>query len=136
MSLKNIKIALETAVKAGLGTFPLSWENVNYLPPIDGSAYASVFLLPATPENPTMGDAFYREIGLLQINLSYPIDGGAGRAFTKAEDIRTLFHRGYTFTSSGVTVCIAATPAVGPGMTQSERYVLPVRIKWFANIMP
>lgn len=134
MSLASVKIALETAVKVGLGTFPVAWENVKYSPPSDGGPYAAVFLLPATPENPTFGDAFHRDIGLMQITLSYPVNGGAGRSYAKAEEIRDLFKRGYSFTSGGYTVIVAKTPTIGPGVTQGDRYVLPVRVQYFANI--
>lgn len=135
MSIAAVKIALEKQVKAISGTMSTGWENTSYSPPVDGSAYQLIHLLPATPDNPTFGTKFYREVGLMQITLSYPLDGGAGKAYAKAEAIRAGFTRGDSFTQAGVTVIIAATPTVGPGMNQADRYVLPVRIRYFANIL-
>lgn len=145
MSTASIKIALEKALKAsippldpetGLSGFPIAFENVNYTPPANGDAYASVWLLPGEPENPTFGDDFRREIGYIQVTLNYPINGGAGRAYNTAEGIRDAFPRGSSFTACDVTVHIARTPAIGPGSIADDRYLLPVRIRYFANIMP
>lgn len=135
MSLDSIKIALETAIKAGFPTTKIVWENVSTNPPTDGSLYFLVNLLPATPENPTLGDGFYREIGLMQITICAPIDKGSGKLYTKAEEIRTLFKRGYSFTNSGYTVVVSKTPTIGPGMRQEDRFILPVRIQYFVNVM-
>lgn len=134
MSTASVKIALETALKAGIGSMQVGWENAEFEPPTDGSAFVMANMLPANPENPTMGDAFHREIGLFQVTLSYPLGSGAGKTFAKAEVVRALFPRGTTFTAGGVTTTIARTPAIGPGMKQGDRYVLPVRIPYFANV--
>lgn len=133
-SIVSIKAALEQALKTGTTPFPLGWENVAFTPPVDGSAFAVATLLPATPDNPTMGDGFYREVGLLQVTLSYPVGNGSGKAYAKADEIRALFPRGSSCTSGGITVRITRTPVVGPGLPQSDRFVLPVRITYSADI--
>lgn len=134
MSLASIKIALESAVKSAFPTMPIGWENVSYSPPVDGSMWFAVNVIPATPENPTLGDAFHREVGFMQIMISSPIDGGSGKSYSKAELIRDAFPRGTSFTSGGYTVTIAKTASIGPGSRQQDRFMLPVRIYWFANI--
>lgn len=134
MSIQNVKIALETALKTAFPTEKINWENVAFNPPADGSMYMVVNLLPATPENPTMGDGFFREVGLMQITLSYPIDGGSGKAYAKAEEIRALFPRGSTCANGGITTMIARTPTIGPGSVQKDRFILPIRIQYFSNV--
>ncbi len=133
-SLVSVKAALEQALKVGLGAFPVGWENVTYTPPTDGSAYATVTLLPASPENPTLGTGFYREIGLLQVTLSYPLGNGAGKAYAKAEEIRALFPRGASFASGGLTTRITHTPVIGPGARRDDRYLLVLRLRYSADV--
>ena len=136
MALDSIKIALETALKTAFPTTKIAWENVSTNPPTDGSLYFYVNLLPASTQNPTLGDGFYREAGIMQVTICAPIDKGSGKLYTKAEEIRTVFKKGYTFTSGGYTVNIGRTPSIGPGMRQEDRFVLPVRITYFSNVMP
>lgn len=133
-NLKSIKAALEARLLGITSPLPTAWENVVFTPPVDGGPYQVVTMLPATPENPTMGDGFYREVGLIQISLSYPVNGGSGPVYTKAEAIRDWFYRGLSLASGGITVIIARTPAVGPGRPVEDRYVMPISIRYFANI--
>jgi hypothetical protein len=51
----------------------------------------------------------------------------------RAELIRTTFKRGNAFTASGVTTTIEKTPEIGPAMLDDDRYVLPVRVRFYAN---
>lgn len=138
-SLARIKTALEARLKAMAGLLPTRWENTAFTPPAD-SPYQEVHLLPAEPENPSiLGVAWsemYRESGFMQVTLVYPAEGGAGSALAKAEAIRDWFPRGSSFTYGGVTAIVGRTPRIGPAMQQDERYVLPVSIPYFANIIP
>ena len=113
---------------------PIGYENSKFVPPADGSGYMVVNLLPASPDNPTMGDSFYREQGILQVTLSFPSIGGAGPARVVAESVRDWFRRGLSFSSGGVTVTIGSTPAIAPGRVVQDRYLVPVSISYFANI--
>jgi len=133
-SLKSIKAALEARLVAIASPLSTQWENVVYTPPTDGSPYQHVDLMPAPPDNPTLGDGFYRELGLMQITLSYPIGGGSGAIYAKAEAIRDWFPRGLTLTSGGITVHIQRTPAIGPKLPSTDRFVLPVSVRWYADV--
>ena len=139
-SLARVKAALETRLKAMTSLLPTAWENTAFTPPADNGPYQVVHLLPAEPENPSIlgvaGSEMYRERGLMQVTLVYPAKGGAGSALAKAEAIRDWFPRGSSFTYSSVTVVIPRTPSISPAMVQDERYVLPVSIPYFANIIP
>jgi hypothetical protein len=138
-SLAKIKTALETRLKAMASLLPTQWENSAFTPPSD-SAYQSVHLLPAEPVSPSIlgvaGSEMYREIGVMQVTLVYPARGGAGTALAKAEAIRDWFPRGSSFSYGGVTTVVSRTPRIGPAMFQDDRYVLPVSIPYFANIIP
>lgn len=138
-SLAKIKTALETRLKAMTPLVPTHWENAAFTPPSD-SPYQNVVLLPAEPVNPSIlgvaGSEMYREIGIMQVTLVYPAKGGAGTALAKAEAIRDWFPRGSSFSFGGVTTVISRTPRIGPAMVQDDRYVLPVSVSYFANIIP
>ena len=55
------------------------------------------------------------------------------KAEARAELIRDTFYRGRTFTASGVSVTIERTPEIAPAITEPDRYVVPVRVRFFAN---
>jgi hypothetical protein len=133
-SLKSIKAALEARLVAIASPLPTQWENVVFVPPTDGSAYQAADLLPASPDNPTLGDGFYREIGLLQVTLLYPLNGGSGTAYAKAEAIRDWFPRGLSLSSGGITVKIQRTPAIGPKRIAEDRFILPISVRYYADV--
>lgn len=134
MSYADITAALETRLKALPGVLPTQWENAAFIPPADGSAYQQASFLGVPPENPTIGTSFYREIGAMQVTLYYPLTGGAGTARAMAGLIRDWFPRGSTYVASGAAVTIQKTPEIGSGRRVSDRWVIPVTIRYFANI--
>lgn len=131
MSAQAVRAALEVALDAMTPSLATQWENTPYTP-VDGTPYQRVYLLTAEPDNPEIG-TFTQERGFLQVSLAYPLGTGAGDAMTRAELIRDTFKRGSTFTSSGITTTIEKTPEITPAMIDDDRYVVPVRIRFFAN---
>lgn len=135
-SLSSIYKALLTRLDAITAPLPTQYENEAFTPP--ATAYQSVNLLTAEPGNPTMGGTpvgeLYREQGVFQVTLFYPLNEGAGNALTRAEALRDWFSRGSSFTDSGITVSVGGTPRIGPGMRDDDRYVLPVDIPFFSNV--
>lgn len=138
MSLLIIRQKLEEHLAAlnstAAGPITSIWENVKQDPP-KGQPYQKVFLIPFTPENPTFGDDFYRERGNLKVNLYYPTNRTPKDATLRAQAVRAHFYRGLSLTSGGVTVTIEKTPEIAPAFSAEERYVLPVNIRWFANLL-
>jgi hypothetical protein len=128
-----IRAMLESRLNTLSPALATAWENAPYTPVV-GTPYQAAYLLLATPENPTMGDDYYREQGIFQINLFYPIQAGTATAAARAAAIKTLFKRGTSITSNGVTVQIEATPEVSQGRRDGDRWALPVKIRWFAGI--
>jgi len=134
MSVIKIRAALETAVAAMSPALATAWENAAFAPPVASTPYQQVFILWAEPENVEFG-AGHRQRGILQITLRYPVSAGTGTVATRAELIRTTFYRGASFTYSGTTVVIDRTPEVVQGATDGDRFVVVVRVRFFANIM-
>ena len=133
MSIAAVRIALEVKLAAMTPALATAWENAPYFP-IAGTPYQAAYLLPATPDNPTMGDTFYREQGIFQVSLFYPLQTGPAAAAARAELIRTAFKRGTSMTSGTVTVRIARTPDIGQGRVEGDRWHLPIKIQFFAGI--
>ena len=132
MSAMEVGAALEMALNGMSPALATAWENASFTP-VQGTPYQRVTLLLAQPANDEFGIA-YREEGFLQVDLAYPLGNGRGAAITRAELIRSTFQRGASFTASGVTVHINKTPEIMPGRVEEDRFVIPVRVPFYAHI--
>jgi hypothetical protein len=81
-----------------------------------------------------MGDGYYREQGIFQITLRFPLQAGPKTAADRAEAIRTAFKRGTTLTYNSVNVIIDRTPEISEGRVDGDRWSVSIKIKWFAGI--
>jgi hypothetical protein len=132
MSIVSIRAALETLLATITPALATAYENAPYTP-VAGTPYQAVYLLTAPPDNPTVGDNFYREKGIFQVTLNYPLQTGSAAAAARAELIRAAFKRGTTLTSGSDTVKIDTTPEISQGRVDGDRWALPVRITWFSD---
>ena len=110
-----------------------AWQNVPYTP-VTGRPYQAAYLLPAEPNNHSMGDGLRQESGIFQVSLMYPPGQGTASAGARAEMIRELFRRGASFTKGDVTVQIERTPEIAGGREDGDRWMVPVKIRWFCNL--
>lgn len=133
MSAKAIRAALESQLNAMTPALTTVWEN-STVTPTSGTPYQRTNLLRANPDNPTIGATHYRELGVFQVSLHYPLNAGPSPAETRAELVRTQFKRGTTLTSGGITVTIDGTPTIASGFVDGDRWVVPVSIPYWANI--
>ena len=148
MSLAFVRIALESTLNAMTPTLSTAWENVPFTP-VTGTPYQAAYLMPATPANPTMGDGYYREQGIFQVSLMYPLQAGPKTAADRAELIRAAFKRGTSITIDGIdnwydyffspfggitTTIVERTPEIGQGRVDGDRWHVPVKIRWYAGI--
>jgi hypothetical protein len=132
MSILEVRQVLEKHLDLMSPPLATAWENQDFSP-VPGTPFQAVTLLPAEPDNPEAG-GFYREQGLLQVTLCYPLQGGPAAALARAEAIRAAFKRGTSLTKNGVTTVVERTPEIGPGSPDQDRYQVPVRIRWYANV--
>ena len=133
MSNVVIRALLEVHLNTIAPTIATAFENVPFTP-INGTPWQRVNLLPAQPQNPTLGGVFRRETGIFQVMLAYPENAGTSAAATRAELIRTQFTRGTTFTSGTLRVLIDLSPRVSQGMNDGGWYRLPVSIPYVADV--
>jgi len=132
MSIVSVRAALQSKLD-GMTALATVWENVDYTP-VNGTPYQAAYVMPATPDNPTLGDDYYQEQGIFQISLFYPLQNGTAAAEARAQLIRTTFKRGTSMTSGSVTVRVDKTPEIGAGRVDGDRWHIPVRVRWFAGI--
>jgi uncharacterized membrane protein len=133
MSLLKISAAFEKRLKALDSSFPTAVENLPFTP-VTGTAYQRIRLLPATPENPTMGDNYHRETGFCEIVLFYHVNTGRGAAQVKAEAIKNHFPRNLSLTEAGQVIKIDRTPSVNVPIQVDDRYCIPITISYFSEI--
>lgn len=129
----SIRNALEAALAAITPAIDIVHENEEYTPTV-GRPYCEAYLLWATPGNPTLGQGYYQELGVLQVSLKYPLMAGTLDAATQAGLIRNLFKRGAAFTSGGVKVQIDKTAAVGAGAPDTGTWKVVIRCSFSAGI--
>lgn len=137
MPAENIAIskALEVRLAEIAPAIETAWENDGYKP-VTGVPYQQVNVLFAEPENPTMGDDFWRQRGFLQVQLRYPLNVGKLDAGLRAGLIRDHFKRGLSLVADGITTIVEKTPEISGGSPDDGRYVVNVRVRFFANIFP
>lgn len=135
MNNAAIAKALEVRLNALQPPLATSWENVNFKPE-SGVPYQVANVLFAEPENPTFGDDFYRQRGYLQVQLRYPSNTGKAAAFQRAGLIQGWFKRGLSLEADGITTIVEKTPEVTNGTNDGDRFVVNVRIRFYANIQP
>jgi len=133
MSQVLIRKALEKRLNTMSPTLATAWENTKYAP-VNGTPYQRVNLLPAEPENPTLGGNYHLEQGIFQVTLCYPIDAGPGIAEARAELLRARFPRALSLTESTLSLTITRTPQVMPAFVDGDRYCIPVRIRYHSHI--
>ena len=134
MSAIKVRGALEVALAAITPALDTAYENRAHTPTA-GTPYQRVNVLFGTPEN-TENSPSYDEVGFVQVTLCYPTKDspGSGPVTTRAELIRTTFRRGITFATGGVTTTIMRTPEIMPAFIDGDRFCVPVRIQFRAQI--
>lgn len=134
----DIRKALETRLSLLACLIDTQWENKNYQP-MPGTPYQVVSLMLANPSNPEQRGTFVSQSGYMQVTLRFPADDGSdANSGTKAiedyaQSLASWFYYGLNLAANGFTVTINRTPLIGAGVTDGDRYAVPVKIFFFAN---
>ena len=127
--MREIKKALEKHLAALTPSLATAYEALSFTP-IPGTPYQRVQISTQRPENPTIGDDYYRDRGELQVFLCYPSNKGTGDVLTRAELLREHFKRGTTLVEGGSTVLITRTPQIAGSTIIGDRVIVPVLITY------
>lgn len=133
MSNLKIRQALETGLITLTPNVPTGFENADFIE-VEGQPSRDAYVLFAKPENPTMGDDFYRQSGIFQVTLRWPIGEGTEAIGLHADLVRKAFHRGLSLFADNVQVTIDATPEIPGGQRVVDRYVIVMRIEFHADL--
>lgn len=134
MALSNIKKALEKHLALLTPALSTAYESVSFSP-VQGVPYQRVYTIPRRPENPTIGDSYYREVGEFQIFLAYPNNKGSGEILARAELVQQHFARGTTLTEGGLDINIMRTPQIAGSTISGDRIMVPVIIQYSAGVL-
>ena len=132
MSALTIRQLLEQRVAAMTPALATAWENVLFEPP--DAPWQDVTLMLDAPQRPTLGSAFWRQRGHLQILLVYPLNTGVATVMARAELIRTTFPQGLTLSSGSVRILLETNAEIARGRELSGWYQVPVTIPFTADI--
>lgn len=135
MELLDIKRAFEKKIiEITPVSIDSSFENASFTPSKD-KPYQVIQILPRTPENPSFGDNYFREVGEVQLILCFPLNKGTADAYTHAGLIRDTFFRGFSMTENGTIVTVKLTPRIQGSIILDDRFCVPVNIEYFASIL-
>jgi hypothetical protein len=133
MSLESIRAALEKKLKTVRPIISTAWEHRKFTPKVR-TPYQSVYVMWADPENPAVGNGMYRQRGIFQVSLFYPLGKGSKDIESMADTLRSTFYRGLTMTEDSINVVIAKTPAISHQPNEDAYSVKMVRVEFFAEI--
>lgn len=132
MSEPAIRVALEVRLAALTPALATAYENAAYTP-VAGTPYQRVALMRAQPANPEAG-TFQQMQGIFQVTLEYPQNVGPNAAEARAKLLADWFYRTLSLTASGVIVTINRASYIMAGFVDGDRWAVPVRIFYLANI--
>lgn len=130
---ESIRRALEARLNSITPPLLTAWENESFTPTV-GVPFQRVRMLYGTPANRTLGCNRWTELGVMQVDLCYPVGGGNSTAQARAELLRSTFRRGLSLTHSGQSVRIPRTPSKTVLPIDGDRYVVAVSIPYEADI--
>lgn len=95
MSFNGISAALIAHYRSGsfFRDSSTAFPNAQFTKPSPSTAWAALFVIPATTGELSLSESDEMS-GVFQIDLNYPLNGGAGAAQAKADEIRSHFKRG------------------------------------------
>lgn len=113
MSFNGIPAALISRYRSGafFSDALTAYPNAAFAKPAPSVAWASVFNIPSA-SSPLSLSHSDEMAGVFQIDLNYPLNGGAGAAQSKADAIRAHFKRGISIENVELGT-VSALP-VGP----------------------
>jgi hypothetical protein len=102
--------------------------------PTAGTPYAAFWFMPSVTTPSTTGPSG-RDLaeGIVQINLMYPTDEGAGEALEMADSIAAHFQAGTRLEYNGQDVIIRGA-SISPPMVEGGWMMLPVSVNWSSYV--
>lgn len=112
--------------------YETAYEGKSFVPPT--GLYLRTQFTIQPPEDPVIGDRYYRERITFQVFVAAKLNEGTGEALEVAEEIRQLFKKGQTFNEAGTNIYVLATPQIAGTVVTVDRLVVPVLIELVAEV--
>jgi Bacteriophage related domain of unknown function len=111
---------------------PIAFESRSFTP--TSEIYLRLQFLVRPPEDPVIGDKYYRERITFQVFVADQLGVGTGGAMAVAETIRALFFKGATFQEGSTRIYVLGTPQMSSSVVTADRLVIPVLIDLVAEV--
>lgn len=131
MSLPLIQGALEKRLSALTPKLPTAFENTPFSP-VDGQPYQRATLIPNSPIDHGIAFDVKEWRGLFQVSLMYPLGAGRRAAQDRVELLVDHFDPMQTLSATGLRIELTASPDVGSGFIDDNRWHVPVTVSWSA----
>lgn len=128
----NIKKAAERRLATAFPTTAIAYENVKFEPP--AAMYFRTQFVISPPDDPVIGDAYYRERLQFQIFVVDKVNAGTANAYTVAEQLRALFAKATTMQEAGTNIYVLNTPQISGSIVASDRMVVPVIVSLIGEV--
>ena len=112
--------------------FPVAFENVEFTP--NTGVYLKSQFQVQNPDDPVIGDKYYRERINFQVFVTDDLGQGTANALTVAEAVRALFTKGSFMDEAGTHIYVLDTPRISGSSVTKERLVVPVMISLVAEV--
>ena len=125
---------LKTWADAQTPVLKIAFENVGFMPA--SMAFLRGFLLPANTDSQDLQGLHREYLGLYQIDVVRPAGEGAGAAEAIVAQLEALFPLNLRLSLSGLTVQITRPLAVSAAVVDPDRYAIPCRVTYRADLIP
>ena len=114
---------------------PVETENVALTPPTSG-AFLSIFVLPAQSDGGFLEGGHVTYTGIVQVSIRDRLGGGVAECNRIAELLAALFPQNLRMTAGAFAVQQVSPLSTAPGFVSDGRYVLPVSLRYRADVTP
>jgi hypothetical protein len=119
--------------KLSLLSVPIAYENVKFEPK-NIPMYVAVQLRIQQPDDPVYGRGYHRERIEGQFFICSELNKGSGAAIDKAEQLRSIFFKGFSQAESGYVIHVLRTAQVASASITQDRYVVPVYVDFVTEV--
>lgn len=135
MSLETVKKAARLHLASMPVNLPTAYEGISF----DPSAYTDVLyqylqFIPLQPDDPVLGDKYYRERLQVQVFVSGPPGEGTFEVGQRVEAIRQHFKKGTYLSQDGMNVYVLRTPNIARIGTIQNRTVSSIVIELVGEV--
>lgn len=123
--LLDAKKALEKRLADAFPTTRIAWEGVSFNAP-SKELYLACQMVVGTPDEPTIGDLYYREVVNWQVFVMDVSNKGTSNALAVAQQVRDLYTKGTTITEGTTNLHITRVPMIAGADITGGRVIVPV----------